>query len=314
MESTNRKGVKKPSKIARILTRERSKIFFMLAFVIPALVIYIYACVSPIFQSIYSSFFKWSGFSTMRYIGWDNYSKIFKDPVFFKAIRNDLFYVLGKEILIVPLSLLFALSMTRLRFKKTETTVYRFLLYLPNVLSVSIIGIVWAFILDPYNGILNGLLKMIGLEHLIPANGWLVEYTMPSIIFVASWCGIGYFMIILISAINSVSAELYEAADIDGAGQWQQLWYITIPAIWEKIRFVLINIVIGTLGNYSLAMLLANGGINGSGMVMGLYVYQYGIDSNAPQVGYANAAAVLLMIISSTIILVINKVMNREVD
>ena len=250
----------------------------------------------------------------MRYIGWDNYAKILKDAVFFKAIKNDIIYVLGKEILIVPLALLFALSMTRLRFKKAETTAYRFLLYLPNVLSVSIIGIVWAFILDPYNGILNGLLKMIGLESLIPANGWLVEYTMPSIIFVASWCGIGYFMIILISAINSVSAELYEAADIDGAGQWQQLWSITIPAIWEKLRFVITNIVIGTLGNYSLAMLLANGGVNGSGMVMGLYVYQHGIDSNAPQVGYANSAAVLLMIISSTIILVINKVMNKEVD
>lgn len=314
MENTNKKETKEPSKIARILSRERSKIWFMLAFVVPAVAVYVYACVSPIFQSIYSSFFKWSGFSTMRYIGWDNYIKILKDAVFFKAIKNDIIYVLGKEILIVPLALLFALSMTRLRFKKAETTAYRFLLYLPNVLSVSIIGIVWAFILDPYNGILNGLLKMIGLEHLIPANGWLVEYTMPSIIFVASWCGIGYFMIILISAINSVSAELYEAADIDGAGQWQQLWSITIPAIWEKLRFVITNIVIGTLGNYSLAMLLANGGINGSGMVMGLYVYQHGIDSNAPQVGYANAAAVLLMIISSTIILVINKVMNKEVD
>lgn len=314
MENTNKKEAWKPSKVARILSRERSRIFFMLAFVVPALITYIYACVSPIFQSIYSSFFKWSGFSSMKYIGWSNYLKIFDDPVFFKAIKNDIIYVLGKEILIVPLALLFALSMTRLRFKKAEVGAYRFLLYLPNVLSVSIIGIVWAFILDPYNGILNGLLKILGLETLIPANGWLVEYTMPSIIFVASWCGIGYFMIILISAINSVSGELYEAAEIDGAGQWQQLWYITIPAIWDKLRFVITNIVIGTLGNYSLAMILANGGINGSGMVMGLYVYQYGIDSNAPQVGYANAAAMLLMIISSTIILIINKVMNREAD
>ena len=301
-------------KIKRILTRERSKIWFMLLFVVPAVAVYVYACVSPIFQSIYSSFFKWSGFSYMKYIGWDNYRKIFNDPVFFKAIKNDIAYVLGKEILIVPLTLLFALALTRLRLTKAENKTYRFLLYLPNVLSVSVIGIVWAFIFDPYNGILNGFLKMLSLESLIPATGWLVEYTMPSIIFVASWCGIGYYMIILISAINSVSAELYESAEIDGAGQWQQLWYITIPSIWENLRFVITNIVIGTLGNYGLAMLLANGGINGSGMVMGLYVYQHGIDSNAPQVGYANAAAVLLMIISSTIILTINKVMNKEVD
>lgn len=300
--------------IKRILSREHSKIFFVLAFIVPAVAIFIYACVSPIFKSIYSSFFRWSGFSNMTFIGLDNYIRIFKDTVFYKSIRNDIYYVLGKELIIVPLSLLFALSMTRLRFCKFETNVYRFLLYIPNVLSVSIIGIVWAFILDPYNGVLNGLLRGIGLEEWIPVSGWLVEYTMPSIILVASWCGIGYYMIILISAINSVSMDLYEAADIDGAGQWRQLWSITVPAIREKIRFVMINIVIGTLGNYSLAMILANGGTNGSGMVMGLYVYRYGIDSSAPMVGYANAAAVLLMIVSTTIILLINRFMNKEED
>lgn len=305
---------RKTSKLSRILTRERSKILFLLAFVIPSLSLYIFCYVVPIFSSIYSSFFDWSGFGSMDFLGWDNYLTILKDPVFFKAITNDLWYVLGKEILIVPLAIIFALALTRMRLKKTEALAYRFLLYLPNVLSVTIISIVWAFIYDPYNGILNGILKLLNLSHLIPTDGWLVEHTMPSIIFVASWCGIGYFMIILISAINSVSNELYEAADIDGAGQWRQLWSITMPAIWEKIRFVVVNVVIGTLGNYSLAMLLANGGVDGSGMVMGLYVYQYGIDSNAPQVGYANAAAVLLMIINAVIITVVNKVMNKEED
>lgn len=305
---------RKTSKLSRILTRERSKILFLITFVIPTLVAYIFCYVSPIFQSIYSSFFDWSGFGSMDFVGWENFVDLFKDPVFFKAIKNDLFYVIGKEILIVPLSIIFALALTRLRLTKAETSIYRFLLYLPNVLAVTIIGIVWAFIYDPYNGILNGLLKMIGLESLIPANGWLVEHTMPSIIFVASWCGIGYFMIILISAINSVPKDLYEAADIDGAGQWQQLWSITMPAIWDKVKYVVVNVVIGTLGNYSLAMILANGGVDGSGMVMGLYVYQYGIDSQAPRVGYANAAAIVLMIISSTIILIVNKVMNKEED
>ena len=305
---------RKTSKLSRVLTRERSKILFLLAFVIPTLAAYLFCYVSPIFQSFYSSFFNWSGFGSMDFVGLDNFIEILKDPVFFKSIRNDLFYVIGKEILIVPLAIMFALALTRLRLTKAETLFYRFLLYLPNVLAVTIIGIVWAFIYDPYNGILNGLLEIIGLEGLIPANGWLVEHTMPSIIFVASWCGIGYFMIILISAVNSVPNDLYEAADIDGAGQWQQLWSITMPAIWEKVKYVVVNIVIGTLGNYSLAMILANGGVDGSGMVMGLYVYQYGIDSQAPRVGYANAAAIVLMIISSTIILIVNKVMNKEED
>ena len=170
----------------------------------------------------------------------------------------------------------------------------------------------WAFIYDPYNGLLNGFLKLIGLERLIPADGWLVDYTMPSIIMVATWCGIGYFMIVMISAINSISGEIYEAAQVDGAGEWAQLWNITLPAVWEQLRFVIVQIIIGTLGNYSLAMILANGGVNGSGMVMGLYVYQYGLSSATPKVGYANAAAALLMIISSSLVLITNRLLNKE--
>lgn len=304
------------AKTKRLFTRERSKLAFLAVFVIPTLAIYFYAYVIPIFSSIYSSFFDWSGFGNMTFVGIENYKNIFEDKVFFKAIRNDFLYVLGKEILIVPLAILFALALTRLRLKKLEIGAYRYILYLPNVLSVSVIGLVWAFILQPGDGVLNGLLKIIGLDSLIPTDGWLVTHAMPSVIYVASWCGIGYFMILLVSAINGISADIYEAADIDGAGQWRQLWSITIPAIWEKIRFVVTQIVIGTLGNYSLVMILlgASGGVDGVGMVMGLYVYYHGLDSNDPMVGYANAAAIILMIISSTIILLVNKLMNREED
>lgn len=303
-------------RVKRFFSKEYSKLIFLAVLVFPALIAYTYCYVVPIFSSVYSSFHDWSGFGTMEFIGIENYKSLFQDDVFFKAIKNDIFYVIGKEILIVPLSVLFALALTRLKLKKFEVNTYRFILYLPNVLSVSIIGIVWAFIYDPYNGILNGLLKIVGLEHLIPANGWLVDYAMPAIIYVASWCGIGYFMILLVSAINGIPNDLYEAADIDGAGQWKQLWSITVPAIWEKIRYVVVQVVIGTLGNYSLAMLLvgSSGGVDGVGMVMGLYVYHYGLDSNDPQVGYANAAAIVLMIISSSIILLINKLMDREDD
>lgn len=305
---------KNPSKLRKILSREKSRIFFMLVFGLPTLAGYLYFCFSPIFTSIYSSFFRWSGFSSMKYIGFANYKNILNDPIFFKAIKNDLFYVLGKEVLIVPLALLFAVALTRLRLKKVEVSFFRFIFYIPNILSVIIIAIMWAFIYDPYIGLLNGVLKAVGLESVIPADGWLVEHTMGSIIVVASWCGIGLYMIIMISAINSISKELYEAAEIDGAGQWKQFWYVTIPGIRGQITFMVTSIVFQTLGNYSLAMTMANGGVNGSGMVMGLYVYQYGIDSQSPQVGYANAAAVLLLLVSGTLTLLVNKLSRRGED
>lgn len=311
MKNISKMSSKQPCKWRQQFARERSRIMFMLMFGLPTIAAYLYFCFSPIFTSLYTSFYKWSGFSNMDYVGWGNYINVLKDPIFFKAIKNDIFYVLGKEILIVPITILLAIALTRLRLTKVEKTFYRYIFYLPNILSVIIIAIVWAFIYDPYNGLLNGVLEVLGLSKLIPQDGWLVQYTMPSIIIVSSWCGIGLFLIILISAINSVPAELYEAAELDGAGEWNQLWYVTFPNIWGQIKFMVIQIIIGTIGNYSLAMALANGGVNGSGMVMGLYVYQYGIDSNAPQVGYANAAAVILMIISSSVILLVDKLMDK---
>lgn len=304
----------KPSKWRRIFSRDRSQSIFTMVFVIPALVAYLCCFVYPIFESFYTSFFNWNGFSDKVFVGLNNYLKILKDSVFYKAIQNDIWRVLGQEILIVPITILFAVSVTRLRLKKVEASIYRYLFYLPNILSVSITGIVWAFIYDPYNGLLNAILKMIGLGHVIPKDGWLVQYTMPSIIVVATWAGIGYYMILLISAINSISKELYEAADVDGAGQWQQLWSITMPAVWEQVRFIVVRIIMTTLSNYTLAMLLANGGVDGSGMVMGLYVYSYGLDSLSPKVGYANAAAVILLVISSVLTLITNKFMTREED
>lgn len=305
------------ARLKRFFTKEKSKLAFLAVFVIPTIAIYFYAYIIPIFSSVYTSFFDWSGFGSMDFVGLDNYKSIFQDNVFYKAIRNDIFYVLGKELLIVPLAILFALSLTRLRMKKAEVGIYRYVLYLPNVLSASVIGLVWAFIFQPgNNGLFNALLRLVGLESIIPKDGWLVDYAMPAIIYVASWCGIGYFMILLVSAINGISTDIYEAADIDGAGQWRQLWSITIPAIWEKIRYVVTVIVIGTIGNYGLVMIMlgANGGVDGVGMVMGLYVYFHGLSSQDPMVGYANAAAIILMIVSSTIILLVNKLMNREED
>jgi N-acetylglucosamine transport system permease protein len=126
------------------------------------------------------------------------------------------------------------------------------------------------------------------------------------------WQATGYYMVMYMSSMSAVPGSLYEAADIDGAGQWRQLWSITIPCVWNQIKVLVTSIIFNTLGNYVLIMTMANGGVDGSGMVMGLYVYQYGIDSTSPKVGYANAAAVLLLIISATTTMLVNGLMSRK--
>lgn len=279
----------------------KSKLRFIMAFGVPTCLLYIVFCIYPIFSSIYTSFFDWSGFSeNMTFIGLQNYFEILKDPGFKKAIVNDFLIILGKEVLILFLTLLFAISLTRLRFSKFETNMYRFLFYLPNVFSVIIIGTLWSFVLDPFNGILTALCKLLKLDALIPIEGWLAAYPLQSITFVASWCGVGLFMILMIAAINSVPSELYEAAQIDGASEWMQLKAITLPAVWGQITFIIITILYQSLGgNFTLVLALTgSGGVGGSSNVMGLFVYQQGLDSTVPRVGYANAAAFLLLLIT----------------
>lgn len=290
-----------------------SKIKFMIVFGLPTFILYFTFFIYPAFESIRVSFFKWSGFTpTMEYLGLRNYLKILSDDIFINAIKNDFIIVFGKELIIVVLSVLFAVSLTRLRFSKEETGFYRFVFFFPNVLSVIVIATLWSFVLHPTMGVLNGLLKSIGLER--STHAWLGEYetVIPSIIAIASWAGIGLFMIVLIAAINNVPMELYESAKIDGAGEWVQLFKITLPMIWHQMQFVIITILYQTLGgNFGLIMPLTNGGPDNASQVMGLYVYQLGIQNN--RVGYANAAAVILLAITVTISLISKKLLSRDI-
>lgn len=123
-------------------------------------------------------------------------------------------------------------------------------------------------------------------------------------------------MIILIAAINNVSKDLYEAAYMDGAGQWKQLWYVTIPCIKGQIAYVIITVISGSLaGNMNLVLPMTNGEPDNASIVMGLYVYKHGLDSIVrARVGYANAAAVILMIVSFIICYGFNRMMSKEAD
>lgn len=294
-----------------------SKKMFIIIFGLPTFLLYLYISILPMLKSVKVSFYDWSGYSPdMTFLGFDNYKEILSDPIFLKAMVNDLTIIFWKEILITVLALLFALAVTRFKLKKPEVAFVRFLFYIPDILSIIVISTVWLFIFNPNVGLLNGVLQALHLDFLIPINGWLTgETLMPSIIFVAVWSGIGYFMIVLIAAINDVPKELYESAEIDGAGQCRQLIYVTIPNIWSQIRFVMVTILFSSISaNMTLIMPLTNGGPDNASMVMGLYAYTVGVDPAVSRVGYANAAAVILMIISFTVSFVFNHLLAKKDD
>ena len=213
------------------------------------------------------------------------------------------------------LTILFAVSLTRLRYRKAETGIYRFLFFLPNVLSTIIIAIIWNFMLDPNFGVLNPILKMIGLGKYIPETGWTYEHPIAVITFVASWCGIGLFMLVMITAIDGISQELYESARIDGAGEWQQLRYITMPAVWRQTKFMVITILYQSFAaNFGMVQAMMGDAVNEKNVVMGMFVYKHSFDSLYPQVGYSYAAAMIMLVITVSVSLLANKLMSKGED
>lgn len=298
--------------------RDRSKIGFFCWFCLPSLLLYLLICIYPIISSLYTSFFEWSGYDKLTsdyFVGFQNYIDVITDSEFLAAIKNDFLIILGKEIIIIALTVLFAVSLTRLRFSKAETGIYRFIFFMPNVLSVVIISIIWTFVLDPNFGILNPLLRAIGLESAIPPMGWTYTHPIGVLTFVASWCGIGLFMLIMITAINGISAELYESATIDGAGEWKQLRYITMPAVWEQAKFMVITILYQSFSsNFTLVQAMLGDSVSEKSIVMGKFVYQHSFDSQWPQVGYSYAAAIIMLIITAAASLLVNRIMSGRSD
>lgn len=294
------------------------KIFFAV-FGIPSVAIYLIVCVIPLFISVKDSFVEWSGMAIAEKVpaGFANYIELFQDPVFYLALRNDLIIIFFKLIFITSLSLLFAIALTRIKLTKIENKIYRYLLYLPCVLPIVIVSIVWKFTFEQ-TGILNNLILRISGEHpdkVIQMSSWIAEHPLTIISFVAIWCGIGTSMVVLITAINNVSIELYEAATLDGAGQWKQFVHVTLPGIVGQVRYVMITVISSSLAaNMNLVLPLTNGEPGNASTVMGLYVYKYGLtnENGLSRVGYANAAAVILMLVSFAICYVANRMISSR--
>lgn len=284
-----------------------SKIAFAAIFCIIPFLIYLVFCVYPIIQSVFDSFTNWKGYRTKDWIGLENYKEVLTDPVFYKAIGNDFIITGIKEVVIILLTVLFAISLTRFRLKKQEVVTYKFIFYLPNILSTVIIGSLWSFVFMSSNsGLLNAFISLFGGK---PVD-WLTEFPLLCIGFVASWCGVGLFMLTMISAINQIPLELYEAADIDGASSWQQLIHITMPAVWLEVTFMVVSILYQSLGgNFGIVnVFLPNGGLDNNAMVMGLYVYLYGTARS--RVAFSYAAAIIMLTFTAAVSLGVKALMN----
>ena len=254
----------------------------------------------PLLFSLYASFTNYNMTSRMDFIGLSNYIKMFtKDPVFWKSLGNTLYYVA----LAVPCSCICAIFLATLLNQKVKgTPLFRMLFYLPTVLSGVAVYQLWMQLLAPQSGLINSVLRLVGIE----GPSWLSDpaWTKPSLVMMRVWA-LGTSMLLYLSSMNSVSRDLYEAADIDGASFLQKFRKITLPQISPIIFFDIITNMTGAFQVFQEALVMSKNGKGdpaGSLLFYNLHIYQEAFTHY--DMGYASAMAwfLLLIVMSITVV------------
>ena len=275
-------------------------------FISPCLIGFLCLTGGPLLFSLYASFTNYNMTSRMDFIGLSNYIRMFtKDPVFWKSLGNTLYYVA----LAVPSSCICAIFLATLLNQKVKgTPLFRMLFYLPTVLSGVAVYQLWMQLLAPQSGLINSVLRLVGIE----GPSWLSDpaWTKPSLVMMRVWA-LGTSMLLYLSSMNSVSKDLYEAADIDGASFLQKFRKITLPQISPIIFFDIITNMTGAFQVFQEALVMSKNGKGdpaGSLLFYNLHIYQEAFTHY--DMGYASAMAWFLLLIVMTIT-VINLVASK---
>ena len=275
-------------------------------FISPWLIGFLCLTGGPLLFSLYASFTNYNMTSRMDFIGLSNYIRMFtKDPVFWKSLGNTLYYVA----LAVPSSCICAIFLATLLNQKVKgTPLFQMLFYLPTVLSGVAVYQLWMQLLAPQSGLINSVLRLVGIE----GPSWLSDpaWTKPSLVMMRVWA-LGTSMLLYLSSMNSVSKDLYEAADIDGASFLQKFRKITLPQISPIIFFDIITNMTGAFQVFQEALVMSKNGKGdpaGSLLFYNLHIYQEAFTHY--DMGYASAMAWFLLLIVMTIT-VINLVASK---
>jgi raffinose/stachyose/melibiose transport system permease protein len=276
-------------------------------FVLPALLIYTVFALFPIVYNIYLSFFDTNLMNVNTFIGVKNYVDLFRDGTFLMALKNNIIMVIGSLIAHMPLAMFFANAI----FKKIRgSTFFQTVFFLPCVICGVAVGLTWTFIYNGNYGLLNAFLKLINLGRFTQV--WLAnkDIAIIMIIIVVMWQYVGYHMIIQLAAMRNISADLFEAAEIDGATQWQQFKSITFPSIKPILAIDAVLIITGSLKYYDLIAVMTAGGPNHATEVMSTYMFYSAF--NILRYGYSATIGVILLILCMLSVKLSNVVFKTE--
>lgn len=289
----------------------RSRAAFWL-YLIPGGIGFVLIILIPFLSNLYFSMTKWKGgASKMTWVGFDNYVKLMSDADFWMSFKNSVAMIVAMVIVPTLIGLLLASMLFDFIGRSYNSKLASFLratYYLPQILPVSVAGIVWNWILNVETGALNQILRGMGVTS--PPN-WLgsTSTALPSVMFVLIWIQIGYPTVIFMSALQRVDPELYEAAELDGAGWFQRFKAITIPQIKPETFVIVLTCTVAALKVFAPIYVLTRGGPEGSTLVPSYYSYLNFFDKS--KVGYGAAIATVLTIIIIVVAVVIQYFQNR---
>jgi multiple sugar transport system permease protein len=276
------------------------KALVVAAFLGPSFVALVAFSLGPMVGTVWVSFQEWNLIRDPEFIGLGNYRELWADEEFRRALRNTVYYLVGYLPLVTAGGLGLALLVNqRLR----GVSIFRGMYFLPVVTSWVVVALLWKWILNPRDGVVNWLLGLLGVD----GPGWWTSTTwaMPSIILASAWKDLGFVMVILLAGLQSIPEMLYEAARIDGAGSWRRFRSVTLPMLTPSLFFVLIISLINGFQVFDQVWVMTEGGPVGSSTVVVEQIvkntFSYG------RAGYASAQSVVLFVI----ILVVTAVQLR---
>jgi raffinose/stachyose/melibiose transport system permease protein len=264
---------------------------FGLLLTLPATVIFLLFNYYPFISSLYYSFTQWDGINKPIFVGMKNYTDLFHDQAMRHGGLHTLYIVIFGIIISNPLSLLLALLLDKpFRTKSILRTAF----YLPVIISLVVVSIVWNFLLK-YDGVMNAVQTGLGLGAY--TQDWLgsIHYALGMIIMISVWQGTGFGAVIYLAGLQSIPKEILEASQIDGASGWRKVMYIIIPLIMPVVTICTFFGLVGSLKMFDLPFVLTNGGPGDATLTIAQAIYNFAFVNQT--YGYSTAAGIVFMII-----------------
>jgi N-acetylglucosamine transport system permease protein len=271
-------------------------VLFICISVLPAVILTLMFTIWPTVQALYLSFTNATSLGlNNKFVGLDNYIYMFHDKSFIQALKNTAKLMAVVPVITIFCSLVLAFVLNQCKLK--EMVLYRTIFYFPNIVSLTVVGIIWSFVFHPNVGIVNKILGAVGLESL--QRSWLGDSktALWCIAFTLLWQAAGYYMVMHIAAMDGISPEIYESATLDGASAWRKLISITMPLMKDIIGITFVLALSGTINlSFVLSQVMTGGGPNGASSVLLQYMYTQGFVNG--NFGYAMAITVFTLAIS----------------